>query len=418
MESQYVNDILVWSLILLIFFQGVLVIRSKKMYRLWSPITFISLVYIYYCIIPYFSDNQNVYGISIESAKLYFHVGALLSYSCILIGYRVKTKTTFSTWNNLITLDNCRLYGVLLFIIGLLCYIPFRGFHMSFFNVSEDVMFNRDGFTSYFIDLISLFCSGCCFIIANKQKRFDIILLGGIWISLVFFVIAGFRFRIVMLFVSLFTTYHLFPKPRKINYPVSIILAIFLYIGFGIMDRARSYGHGIDIERVLEFGKQKEVKGAKENSYVYTMSALAMESTDRDNKFIFFEPLVTALCMPIPRVLAPWKPDGDYLRKIQVQVLGTSDYGAAFVFFTEAFMSWWWFGVVFYSLFIGWFSKKFWDNYLNNPYSIGAIVLLGLYNAFCYVLISRGYMAQAFNIFVYFVVLPFWLCQIFQKIVK
>ena len=81
-------------------------------------------------------------------------------------------------------------------------------------------------------------------------------------------------------------------------------------------------------------------------------------------------------------------------------------------------MSWWWFGVVIYSFLIGWFSKKIWVNYQIHPNSIGAIVLLGLYNAFCYVLVSRGYMAQVFNVFIYFVIMPFWLCQLFQKFIK
>ena len=145
---------------------------------------------------------------------------------------------------------------------------------------------------------------------------------------------------------------------------------------------------------------------------------LKMERMDKDNQFLYFEPIITALCMPLPRFLAPWKPDGSYLKDLQVKIFGTSDYGAAFLFFTEAFISWWWFGVVLYSLFVGWFSKKLWDNYLNNPNSIGAIVLLGLYNAFCYVLISRGYMAQALNTFIYYVIIPFWLCQLFKKINK
>lgn len=43
------------------------------------------------------------------------------------------------------------------------------------------------------------------------------------------------------------------------------------------MENARSYGHGIDIERALEFRNQKEFKRASENCYVYSMSALSME---------------------------------------------------------------------------------------------------------------------------------------------
>ena len=79
-------------------------------------------------------------------------------------------------------------------------------------------------------------------------------------------------------------------------------------------------------------------------------------------------------------------------------------------------MSFWWVGIIFYAAFLGWLSKIFWNNYLLNPSSLGAIVLLGLYNATLYQIIARGYMAQALTTFIYYVFVPFWLIFIFERI--
>lgn len=380
--------------------------------QIWSPMTFLSLVYIYYCIIPFFHGNLDIYGVSTDGSTTIMNAGALISYVIIKLGFSLNTKKNFTDWNELITNNNARILGVVLIGIGLACYVPFRGFHLSFFNVDENVVYDREGFTSYFIDLISLFCAGTTLVLAGRKSKGDIYMLCSIWISLVFFIIAGFRFRIVILIISLLTTYYLYPVAKKINYIFLVSLAIVVYLGFGIMDTARSYGHGINMENVsIDNDKQ----GPGEADYVYVMSSLSMKYYDNAEK-LYFEPLITAICMPIPRTLAPWKPDGQYLKDIQLMVLGTSDYGAAFVFYVEAFMSFGWLGVILYSFFVGWLSKVFWLNYKRNPKSIGAILALGLYNGFCYVLVSRGYMAQTFNTFIYFIVLPFWIIQLAKKL--
>lgn len=393
-----------------IYFRKAWLVRDPSL--IWSPMTFFSLVYIYYCIIPFFHGDQGIYDVSIQGATTIMNMGALISYLFIWLGFSLNIRKKKRKWNALFSVDNARRNGIILFIIGLVCYIPFRGFHITFFNVDEDIIYDRDGFTSYFVDLISLFCAACSLLLVGKKKKIDLVFWISIWLALVFFIIAGFRFRIVILLIALFTTYHLHPFPRKLNYPILLIIAVIAYLGFGIMDSARSYGHGLDIENVK---LNTTPKGAGEADYIYVMSALSMKHYETADK-LFFEPLITAICMPIPRVIAPWKPDAKYLKDVQQKVLGTTDYGAAFVFYVEAFMSWGWIGLVLYSIFIGWLSKFFWSNYLYNPNSVSAIVLLALFNGFSYVLFSRGYMAQVFNTFIYFVVLPFWIVQILNKI--
>ena len=100
------------------------------------------------------------------------------------------------------------------------------------------------------------------------------------------------------------------------------------------------------------------------------------------------------------------------MKRTQFFVAGSADSGAAFLAFVEAFLAFGWIGVILYGLFFGWLAGIFWRNYQNNKQSIGSVLLLALFNGFCYDWISRGYMAGMFNNFIYFVIMPFWLSYI------
>ena len=92
--------------------------------------------------------------------------------------------------------------------------------------------------------------------------------------------------------------------------------------------------------------------------------------------------------------------------------------GSVYVNFVEAFMAFGWIGIIINGLFIGFLSRKFWDNYRNNPNSIGAILALSLYNGLTYVIISRGYLAQEFSCFLYYIIVPFLLASFLVKKIK
>ena len=126
---------------------------------------------------------------------------------------------------------------------------------------------------------------------------------------------------------------------------------------------------------------------------------------------LYFESLITALTMPLPRSVFPWKPDAQYLRDANLRVLGTLDYGAAYLNFVEGFLSFRWLGIIMNGFFIGFISRIFWDNYRRNNKSIGAILFLGLYNAVLYMIISRGYLAQELVVFVYFIPVVYWISR-------
>ena len=213
-----------------------------------------------------------------------------------------------------------------------------------------------------------------------------------------------------MLAVAVFTTWHLYPYPKRINYKVLLPVAFAAYSLFALMDGARRYGAGLDRDAVANFNLS-ENKGASENSNVFTFTGYTI-TRYVDQEKIYFEPLWCAITLPIPRAIFHDKPDANYIRKVSTFEFG----GAAFMYYAEAYMSFGWIGVFLYGLFIGWLSRHVWNYYVSNRKNINAILFLAIFNGTTYVIISRGYMAQAFQTFIYFVFLPFWVARVLKKI--
>lgn len=394
---------------------------SKDQSQIWNPVTFLGLTLIYYVVPPSFSDIS-MWGGDRAEYQYVFYITLVIFYISVLLGFRTKHKPGFRKWNCLFTHENAQRYAFILFLIAIVCYVPFRGFRTTISADDATVLSERTGLVSYFIDLIALFVSACCLAwvgLKNSKgigmkKRIVIFII--LYFTLVMFIVGGFRYRLVMLMLAMATTYHLYPQPRRINYKVFVPIAVAAYLLFAVMDTARKYGAGINMSAAKEFTLKDASKGAAENASVCSYSITVTSRMYETGERFGFEPIVTAIFMPIPRFLLPWKPDASYLKLAESSVSASG--GAAFLGFTEAFTAFGFLGVILYGFLMGWLSKRIWVNYQNNKESVGAIVLLGLFNGFCYVWISRGYMAAAFNIFIYYVVLPFWLTTLIRKWTK
>ena len=394
---------------------------SKDQSQIWNPVTFLGLTLIYYVVPPSFSDIS-MWGGDRAEYQYVFYITLVIFYISVLLGFRTKHKPGFRKWNCLFTHENAQRYAFILFLIAIVCYVPFRGFRTTISADDATVLSERSGLVSYFIDLIALFVSACCLAwvgLKNSKgiemkKRIVIFII--LYFTLVMFIVGGFRYRLVMLMLAMATTYHLYPQPRRINYKVFVPIAVAAYLLFAVMDTARKYGAGINMSAAKEFTLKDASKGAAENASVCSYSITVTSRMYETGERFGFEPIVTAIFMPIPRFLLPWKPDASYLKLAESSVSASG--GAAFLGFTEAFTAFGFLGVILYGFLMGWLSKRIWVNYQNNKESVGAIVLLGLFNGFCYVWISRGYMAAAFNIFIYYVVLPFWLTTLIRKWTK
>lgn len=396
---------------------------SKDKSQIWSPITMIALTYLYYVVKPSFDDLSR-YGANHCTNQSLYYLASLIFFVCVLIAFRKTSTGEFSKWNTYFNTNNVQKIALLLFIIALACYIPFRGFRYTISASDATITAERTGLVSYFIDLISLLIGASCLAFIGmkdsiglgfKKKIVTYVIL---YFTLVLFIVGGFRYRLVMLLLSLATMYHLYPVPRKINYKLFLPIAICAYLLFAIMDTTRTYGKGLDLQAVSQISLKDASVGAGESSDVCCFSIATMDYCSRNDYYVGFEPIITAICMPIPRAIFPGKPAGEYLLKANQAIIGNAYEGAAVTVIAESFMAFSWLGVILYGLFMGWFCKKVWLNYINNKDSIGAFLLLALFNGFCYPWISRGYMGGVINEFIYFVVMPFWLTLIIKKFVK
>lgn len=409
------NTVIITILILLILLQFRTVF-SKDYSLIWSPVTVISLCYIYYCIIPYFTGGSDIYNLGGADNSV-FLIGALISYVSVLIGYSKESHKDFVSWNNTFSKKNILYCSVLVFLTAFVGYASFRGVHFSFVaedNVNELV---HTSFEHYFIELALLYVFAVGLIIFSFKEK---VAKKWLWLLLYYVIVtmlfAGTRSRIVYLALASSAIIYLYPKPRRPNYPILGTLMVGLFVLFSVMEYSRQYSNGIRMDRVQSMSREDMTKGAEENNSVYWFSSLVMNAYDREGHYILFEPIVTAVCMPIPRAVFPWKPNGQYLIDTQNMCIGNSEGGAAFLFFTEGYISFWWFGVIFYGWFLGWLSRRFWDNYRRNPHSMGACIALAIFSASCYSYISRGYLAASLEMFIYMVCLPFWIVKLAGKI--
>lgn len=391
----------------------------RNRYEIWSPITFISLTFLYYCVIPNFEGITSYYGHELNDKKWLFNLCALLSYLIICYAFnKTNNKMSFKRWNSILFKDNTIFYSLTLFILAIACYVPVQGFTFSIASQGMIQSYDTGGFDSYFRDMIALFATSSCILATNNKKKSKLILFIILWISLVTFIVSGFRYRIVILIISVATSYYLSHQEKRINIPLVLIVAIIVYFGFNIMDQARVYGSGLDFDIIRNMNSDDIQQKAGETEHIYGYSILVLDKYNDISQWLFLTPLWTAICMFLPRTIFPWKPDAHYLADTHILAAGRIEDGSVYLNFVEAFMSFGWIGLVINAVAIGWLAKRFWSNYLNNPNTIGSIVALALFNGFCYVIVSRGYLAQQFSTFVYFVCIPFWLAGIIKRFCK
>lgn len=414
--NNYISNICEIILLLLIGYHFVSSFFSKDKSLIWSPISVISLTYIYYCSIPFWLGTIDKYQIDESLVNGYlFHIATLLSYSFILIGFNCSSNTSFTKWNTIFSRGNSGKIGMILFLIAMICYVPFRGLHFSVYGDSSPRPIVNGGFVYYFIFMTNMFAIASALILIelkNGGKKLLLFVLVMIIIQLFF---AGARWLIAVTGLTVLSTYYLYPIPKKINLPLFVILGFVIFMVFSIMDKTRQRGSGINKEAVKSLTYEDIKGGAEENYGVYWFSLMAINNIEQTGERVYFQPFVTALLMPIPRAIFPWKPDEAYLDKIEETVFGDSLGGAAFLNYVEYFMAFGWFGVIFMSWFWGWIARKFWDNYKNNPMNISAIVALSAMSAVFYAIISRGYMASTVTNILLVVCLPFWISSLLKK---
>lgn len=393
---------------------------SKDKSRFWSPMTFIAMVFFYYTIVPFpniLNGDTYYIGINMATGISYSYLGACISLFSIFVGYHLynNKKRNFKL-DKYLNKNNALKIGLILYGIALAGYIPFRGLQLNITQTNEQVVFdNSSGLQWYFISFILfLVFSVCLFIyVLSNDKKYRWLLIPLIVLAIIIYIVGGFRYRLVILLISAVTVYYLH-SPKRLNLILWIPVLIAFVFFMGVMQYTRNYARGLDLSRIEGFSSKDILRsGTEEATGVFYFSGVVMEKYSKQKKF-YFEPLVNALLMPIPRTIFPNKPEAEYIKEANMAIFGTADYGAAYTNYTESYISFGWIGVILNGLFIGMISKFFWLNFRRNKNNLGPVISLALYNGFTYVLISRGYLAQELTLFFFFIIIPIWIGKQFN----
>ena len=391
--------------------------RSKDSSQIWSPLNIVSLTYVYYCIVPhYYAGNENFVVDETASNAYLFHIASLLSLVVIFFTFsKTVSKVDFTKWNNCIPDASAIKNGLILFFMGFVGYGICRGFHFSIARTEKTVLM-EGCFTYYIMCMTEFFPVALALLIAGwKQNKRKLWLLIPVWLIFITMIFSGSRGRIIIGVISILIMWHSYPKVRKVRYLPLVSIMVLLFLGFSIMDKTRNYGGGIDLEAASSLQMNDIKNGAQENYTVYQYSINCMDKAHYTGARYYFEPIITALLMPLPRALFPWKPDASYMKQFETQILGNTDSGAAYLNFVESYLSFGWFGVVFWAFVLGWCSKKIWSNYDRNRNHLGAIVLLCVFDGLVYMIISRGYLAQSFSSLLYGICIPIWISMLINR---
>ena len=217
---QTTSSIFLWILIAMVGYSLIKPWLSKDKSEIWSPITIIALCLIYYVIKPSF-EGLSMYNAGNVPNQYMFYFSCDIFYGIILFMYFKKNtyKPSFKRWNDMFNETNVQRVAVILFIIAMVCYVPFRGFRTSISAEDATITTARTGLVSYFIDLISLFVAASClaYVGYKNSKGFSVskrmVVYAILYFTLVMFIVGGFRYRLVFLIFALATTYHLYPLP-------------------------------------------------------------------------------------------------------------------------------------------------------------------------------------------------------------
>ena len=411
--------------ILAIFYLFVISIPVIKAFKnsdsshLFNPIVFLSIYYGYYILVPFYSMKIDIYGGNRFDGVSLLLIAGIINYIGVFIGFfKSSPHKTFQN-NNLYTDRNLLYLGILFLLIGALSYFAINGFRFNIIAVQTDyydATEHRLGHTEQYVTmLVSLLPAAACLFYAKNKRISKILLCLTIIVASIIGIMGGSRYRLFLFFVPLVVFFHIFPNPKKINYKVWIPAALFFVFAMGVIEKTRNYGSGLDLDRMMEIFKNDDSSTkASETDLVYSFSAKVMRAYQSED-IIPIDVFGTALFLPLPRSLFPNKPDAQYLRDANIKTLGTDAYGAAYLNIVEWFLALGWLGVFLNGLLLGYLSRIFWDNYKQHPGSIGAALNLGMFDGICYILVSRGYLAQEFLMFMYYIPIVGWVAQLLLK---
>ncbi len=398
---------------------------SKNYYSLFSPITMVCIVYLYYAIIgPLVSLSKGEIIVRTFDLRDYYIPAmwaCIVSFYSTVLGYIVKRKNRSNLFklNFPVSTKQLRNIGIVLIIISLSLFSIFSGgdiiSRINFLDTTKSGQDFSGSFASYLMLSINFLVVGALltfYYYYNRKTLLMFLFIIGLVMSL--FINEAFRYRLVILMLSIFTAYHLYIKQKP-----RILLWISLFVPFfilmGILEVAREYGRGIDVTKIQGAAAGELAEKSFNETDVFWATGYFMENVFDNYDYTYFDFVTNAIAAPIPRKLWPDKPDGSYILAVNDELFESYGKGQAFMNFSEYYLAFGWLGIIIISFLWGYFFKTVWLWYLKYKEHPLAITAIAVFNAYIYVIISRNYLTQHVTLFFFTVYPAFFIIWLYRR---
>jgi len=398
----------------------------KDPLRLWSPMTMVSVIILYYGVVgpllaianedtfyrlidhrSYFQDSWEVLLLGVCSTLLGFN---------LITTYRGEDEFVDGAGQDQKDDVNYLLFGKRFLGVSLICIFLIVGSgglisQVQVVNSVQGSMLAGEGiFRNYLMHTVDLLIGAACLMAIAKLRDKENVwwLVFIVAFSIAVFLKQGFRWRVVVLAISVYATYHIYLK-KKVNLIPVIALVLFGVFFMGFIQNTRNYGAGLSLEKIEGSSQEEIFLSGLEESAVFMTTGLLVDKVNETDLSIGLDPVLQSIFMPIPRVLWPGKPSGEYIdhiRNLYNYININNGTGAAVLNFGEHFLMFGYIGVFVMNLIWGVVYKRLWNWFLRRKDHPLTVVAYTVFFGFIFVIISRGYMPQVFMLFM-FSVYPF-----------
>jgi len=419
--------LLVVLLIVLIFGDVAQALNSRSWISVYRPTLFVDVILVYYCIVGpliAIADNETIHrNLEHRPLLIWGWAGAVLFLCSILIGFslggspKVPRRVTLAVHP-----DSLHRLGARVCQIGLVMFGLITGTRLlAFLNplATADILQSRflqgglnvGAIYNYFNYSINLLIPGLALMMAAwlRQRKHTASLLLWLLTSITIYISLGFRYRLVLVTISLLLLWFI-ARQRRPSIPV---VAVFLagFIAFnGLIAQTRTYGKGLDLKLIEQEVSSFFDSGLAE-SVVFFSSSGVIQQTPKSYDYVGATPVVNTLVFPIPRAWYPNKPSFEYVQDALTLLYGSeaAAKGAAILSYAEYYLIAGWPSLIAISLFLGWVLRQLWNWFLARHNEPMAQVVYLLSCTFLYIAISRGYLPQVALLFTFTLAPLYWL---------
>lgn len=399
---------------------------------MYSPIVFIGIIFLAYTVIgPLIFLNFDMKIFPKYFMRQFYEPawqGSFLSLLFIYIGYSLKNKKEKIINTYIPKYNKMFIVAFIINVVGITLYFisnPSR--FISQLNPFSGIRFLDDadlgGFVNYLKTAINFLIVGNALMLLSMKKIS--VYNAKFWTFLFFFVLTfsiystlGFRYRLLLLFVTLFVSYYLKKKQRPSILILVVLIPVFINI-MGVLGVIRKHGSGLKLNRLKQKSENNFFIEAFRETNIFPISGAVMKAVPDKVDFVYTDIFINTIILPIPRKFLPNKNTDSYIRKPIRQYKELTkieaDKWAAMLFFAEWYIAFGWYGLIGISLFLGFVYRRIWEwtkINLNNGY---IIVIYASSLSFLYFLITRGYLPGAVTIFM-FSVFPSSIARFFGRL--